>query len=61
MTRNNSVLISGAGIAGLTLAMNFKPQAKPSPQAMADTAFGWSDRLQWVMLAFVPSALLAMT
>lgn len=51
-------LMVAIGAAGLTLAMNFKPQAKPSPQAVADTAFGWSDRLQWVMLAFVPSALL---
>lgn len=51
-------LMVAIGAAGLTLAMNFKTQAKPSPQAMADTAFGWSDRLQWVALAFVPSALL---
>ena len=51
-------LMVAIGAAGLTLAMNFKPQAKPSPQAVADTAFGWSDRLQWVALAFVPSALL---
>lgn len=51
-------LMVAIGAAGLTLAMNFKPQAKPSPQAMVDTVFGWSDRLQWVALAFVPSALL---
>lgn len=51
-------LMVAIGAAGLTLAMNFKPQVKPSPQAVADTAFGWSDRLQWVALAFVPSALL---
>lgn len=51
-------LMVAIGAAGLTLAMNFKPQVKPSPQAMADTVFGWSDRLQWVALAFVPSALL---
>ena len=44
--------------AGLALTMNFKVQAKPSPQAVADAAIRWADRLQWMALAFVPSALL---
>ena len=51
-------LMVAIGTAGLALTMNFKAQAKPSPQAAAAAALGWSDRLQWMALAFVPSALL---
>jgi hypothetical protein len=51
-------LMAAIAAAGLTLTMNFKAQVKPSPQAVADAALGWSDRLQWMILAFVPSALL---
>ena len=51
-------LMVAIAMAGLALTMNFKAQAKPSAQAVADAAIGWSDRLQWMALAFVPSALL---
>ncbi len=51
-------LMIAIATAGLALTMNFKAQARPSAQAVADAAIGWSDRLQWMALAFVPSALL---
>lgn len=49
------VAIAGAGLA---LTMNFRAEAKASPQAIAHSALRWRDRLQWMALAFVPSALL---
>jgi spermidine synthase len=51
-------LMIAIATAGLALAMNFRAEAKPSPQALADAALSWSDRLKWTALAFVPSALL---
>jgi spermidine synthase len=44
-------------LAGTALTMTFKAEMKPSSQ-LATAGLRWRDRLQWMALAFVPSALL---
>jgi SAM-dependent methyltransferase len=51
-------LMFAIAIAGLALTMNFRAEAKLSSQTIAASALHWRDRLQWMALAFVPSALL---
>ena len=44
-------------VAGLALALTFRAEAKPS-SFTAHSTVRWHDRLRWMALAFVPSALL---